>query len=117
MNVGELRAAIQDLDDDLKVHLAFNLSWPMEYEVDSVISTDLKSHLEVTTDTNGQWHVVDNSEDPQNDDYWVEGPYDTQTEAQLNLEKILREYTPVVYISDGEQIGYLPSEARKALGW
>jgi hypothetical protein len=40
MTVGELKEALQSLDDDAEVHLAMQPSWPMEYAVDYVLPTD-----------------------------------------------------------------------------
>ena len=39
MTVGELKEALQSLDDDAEVHLAMQPSWPMEYAVDYVMPT------------------------------------------------------------------------------
>lgn len=123
MDVSELRRILEGVEDDVEVRLAHQPHWPFEYSISTAAVTDPRENLGVEWygDTEHEedraWHIVDNSEDPGDDEHWVEGPYETQAEAELNLERKFEEHIPVLYLAEGLQLGYLPGEARKAIGW
>jgi hypothetical protein len=125
MQVWELLEVLNNVDDQAEVRLAFQPQWAFEYSLETAAATDRSENLEITMvpepdefiDADPGWHVVDVSEDPQDEEYWVDGPFNTAEEATTRMQKIIDEQEVIVYLAEGHQIGYLPGEARKAVGW
>lgn len=91
MTVGELKEILESLPDEMEVRLAFQPSWPLEYTVDQAQVVDL------------------NVPDPEE-----EGPADDETQP-VTPER--GEPDEVLYLAEGNQIGYLPEAATRGLGW
>ena len=119
MNVYELKRILKDVDDDTEVRIASQQQWPFEYSVDVVAVTDPAEHLEIimgrpfTDEPDGTWWIWD----PDDEDFEPRGPFVDSNGAEIGLEQIKSDHTPVLYIAEYNQLGYLPGEARKAVGW
>ena len=102
MSLGELMERFEELvsdcesqgldPNDVPVMLAHQPSWPFEYSVGEVILMDSDMVNEFATDEDGDYN-------PDTDDYELE------------------ELTPVVYIAERAQEGYLNGVVSRALGW
>jgi hypothetical protein len=100
MNVGDLKRALEDLDDDLEVRWASQPSWPFEWEISDVQVFDLNQDQE---DENAEFEEPSVHENP--DSAGDEDGYDYV------------EPNEIVYLVEGNQIGYLPGYVKKGLGW
>jgi len=91
MTVGELKEALEGLDDDVEVHLAFQPNYPLEFEC-------------------GQAVVVDLNE-PDEDDY----PEKDMDGSPFEVP----EWEPkqVLYLSEGSSLDYLSGKVSRELGW
>jgi hypothetical protein len=99
MTIGELRELIQDLDDNVEVRLAHRSNWPFEYSISRVEVVEV-----------GGW---DEDGMPRREDLTDEEWADYER-LRAETEEKAKE---IVYIGEGDQIGYLPGQACKALGW
>jgi len=86
--ISQLQDFAEDYGDDTEVRLAFQPSWPFEHSIGAVALVD------VNTD--------DRDLDDDGDDF----SYEASGSEEF-----------VVYIGEGRQIGYLPSEAKAELDW
>jgi DNA-binding transcriptional MerR regulator len=102
MTVGELKQILEDLDDDVEVRIAQQPRWPFEYSIGEVI----------TCETNGD--DIDECEAALERKDLTD---DERAEAHEELERFKEDNKHVVYIAEREQIGYLPGNVTKALGW
>ena len=100
MNVYELKRLLEDFDDDAEVRLASQPSWPLEYHVSDVIWIDKSA--------NGTLRARSS---------WVTKlPYNGE-ESEEEVEEN-EDFDPgVIYLVEGEQIGYLPEVVKDELGW
>ena len=89
MTVSELIRILEAYDPDSEVRIASQPRWPMEYHIHDAVET--------TADE-------DNIDDEIDDDGRDDGEDD---EPEIK----------VVYIVEGDQIGYLGEKARNDLGW
>ena len=90
MTVGELLELLEDFPEDAEVRLAHQPSWPFEYSIETV--ADSAGEQTSCSECGIDWDEHD--------------------------EECCDEKRPdVVYIAEGEQIGYLPGAAARALGW
>lgn len=121
MTVGDLRDVLDGVDDSIEVRLAHQPHWPFEYDVDTAAVTDAGERLDIvsgrpwddeSSPADGWWVF-----DPDDEDYEPDGPHETHLEAQHALALLMDEHQPVLYLAEGHQIGYLPTEARKAISW
>jgi hypothetical protein len=99
MTVGELLELLEDFPEDAEVRLAHQPSWPFEYSIETVADSagEQTSCSECGID-------------------WDEHDEEGCDEKRPELPDLIDE-PPVVYIAEGEQIGYLPGSAARALGW
>lgn len=117
ITVSELIIILEDhrtrCGDDAEVRLAIQPNWPFEHDIspDQVQATDLSESLEVMN-LEGEWYICDAATESD-----VEGPFASDTAAAERLDAMKEAHKPVIYIGEGRQIGYLPSEARAALSW
>jgi hypothetical protein len=88
MTVSELIRILQDYDPDSEVRIASQPRWPMEYRIQDAVET---------TEDEG-----DINEDVDDDDR-----EDDEDEPEIR----------VVYIVEGDQLGYLGETARRDVGW
>jgi hypothetical protein len=117
MNVRHLIHELQQLDGDLEVRIAMQPAWPFEHSIEAVVhgkgDSAVEDGWEALRDDDG-WHV-------EHDGDQVAGPFDTDFEAQGVAVELWEEeqakHGDVVYLAEGEQIGYLPAAAAKRLGW
>lgn len=113
MTAGELIHALSQVDHTAEVRLAFQPDWPLEYNVGQVATGGSElADTEVLRDDDG-WCLERYGEQ-------FEGPFETAELAQAKLDELLakaQEGNPTVYIGEGGQLGYLPTDAAKALGW
>lgn len=100
MIVYELKRLLEDFDDDAEVRLASQPGWPMEYHVNDAIW--------VGKNANGTLRA----RSP-----WItEMPYNGE-ESEEEIEES-EDFDPgVIYLVEGEQIGYLPEVVKDELGW
>ena len=104
MNVGELKALLEEMDDDAEVRIASQPSWPFENEVASVIV--MQKPKELLSD-----EEVDAMSQSEREHYM---------DACDNGEFVDPHEMPegdIVYIGEGRQIGYLPTRVKGRLGW
>lgn len=124
MNVRELKLALESLGDDVEVRIAHQPHWPFEYSIGQVeVVGPGQSEYEVVlgepwadVETSGEgtkWYLFD----PNDEDQEVHGPFDSADDANGALERLEQECETIVYIAEGEQLGYLPSPAAKRLRW
>ncbi len=108
MNVGEMIAELEGLDEDTEVRLAFQPSWPLQYHVADV--------LEVAADEHdvGEYGVCDTCGADFSD-------LDDPTAAvEQHLSDTAGTGKKVVYVSEGGQLydePYLPGHVARELGW
>lgn len=99
MTVAELMELLEDMDESAEVRLAHQPSWALEYGVGEVVS--LAEAEPVTGCCSASFVVVDGVE---------------VCEA-CEEPAVAAEVPNVVYIAEGNQLGYLPGQASAALGW
>lgn len=119
--IDALTQACQEADvalEDIEVRIAHQPSWPFEYSISEY--TDIKvadpvGDVYVVPQPDG-WVIEDNSED---EPKCKLGPFDTREEAEEAIvnERNSRTEPLAIYLAEGNQIGYLPSHARQAIGW
>jgi len=93
MRLEDLVRELQDfLDDypDAEVKLATQPNWPFEYSIGSVVAVDLSE---------------------EEDEFEEEEEEDVDVDDEEDDENI------VIYIGEGEQLGYLSHMAKQELGW
>jgi hypothetical protein len=105
MTVRELMEMLQDMDQDAEVRLAHQPQWAFEYSVDQVIQVEAP-------------RIVTCAEF---DEMSKEAQEQVEAEADEGECILLDEHqeipATVVYIGEGHQIGYLPRQASRELGW
>lgn len=116
MTVYELKRALEQYEDDQEVRLATQPHWPFEHNIGEVTSAaDSRDNYEIAKDDDG-WYVEDLLERKP-----PIGPFMNDTMAfealQAKLAEGANENELVVYISEADQLGYLPGEVSKTLGW
>ena len=94
MTVGELIAILEGMDENAQVLLAQQPRWAFEYSISNVVEVD-----------------KDSVEEKEIRQTLLEGELTDQErmEAQSTLDAMLHD--KVVYIAEGEQIGYLSASA------
>lgn len=95
MNIRDLIEQLQEIErkhGDIEVRLAHQPQWAFEYSIDQVVSSD---------QLDGD--MLDDEDDDEEPSSPV-APGDGGEEI-------------VAYIGEGSQIGYLPANAARALGW
>lgn len=90
LTVGDLMSMLEGLDEDMEVRFASQPSWPFEYSIDRAEVVDLNNPEE----------------------YEVEDSRIDETPDQEPQEP-----DEVLYLVEGNQIGYLPSVVVQAVGW
>ena len=103
LTVGELRDALEDLDDDMEVRLAFQPHWPLQFQADTpqVVSV-----------------AVDGSEPedcPECEGNGCEGCGGTGQVHATDAETV-----DILYLPEGGQVSdspYLPGDVIRELGW
>ena len=111
MTVEELIELLEKLDRDSIIRLAEQKTWPLEYEIGDVVEADTEIQCPACL---GQGFVIvaeDAAGEPVRDrcpDCAGDGLY-------FKLDPC--EGSPVVYIVEGAQLGYLPQTAVNAIGW
>ncbi len=98
MTVRDLLDMLEGMDENAEVRLAHQPSWPFEYSVSDV--------QEVTV---GGW---DDDDLPD-----LENMTAQEGQRLREGEEVNEKATKVVYLAEGGQLGYLPGEVCKALGW
>ena len=102
LTVGELKELLEGIDDDVEVRLAHQPSWPLEYAAETVEEVTL---YEVACCPRcGVEGAVLLSGDAEHDE--CETP-----------EWVPEETGSVLYVAEGSQLGYLPGEVSRRLGW
>ena len=96
MKVSELLELLEDMPEDAEVRLAHQPSWPFEYSIDQVVEVDGKS--DHCTECGYQWpvHAEKGCDETEPDD---------------------TDEPSIVYLAEGEQLGYLSGFATEAVGW
>jgi hypothetical protein len=124
MDVGSLKKILEDLYDDVEIRLAFQPSWPFEYHCSEVVAVNKTDNMRVLHygvhkegDENIGWYIVDESYDPQDEEYWVDGPAESSAILEQKLEDMARQEPTRLYFFEGHQIGYLNAKARAAGSW
>jgi hypothetical protein len=117
MTVAQLISELECMDEDAEVRLAHQPSYPFEYRVGEVVDMgdfDPREMYEIMRDDDG-WYIESGEEGQ------VAGPFETDADAEQELDSMLvkhdEEQGKFVYIGEAGQIGYLPGDVSKALGW
>jgi hypothetical protein len=97
MTVGELKGILEDLDDDIEVRFASQPSWPFEYSLSAAEAVDI---LGDENADDGDLELDQNQDTMDSDDY----------PSAPKMQEIL-------YLVEGEQIGYLPGIVSQRIGW
>lgn len=124
MNVEQLIERLQGCEPETEVRLAMQPSWPFEYSVSDVQKYDPNDLYEIVMgDYNeGQsgWYVIKEAWMDEDGDGPM-GPYETTELAEEAMRKEQASEgssdSPVVYLSEGSQLGYLPGDVREMLCW
>lgn len=95
--IDELEQIAEEHGDDTEVRYASQPAWPFEYSIARVISTD--------DDPEGDWGDGGGPRraDDEDDD---EGDGETTPKGAV-----------IAYLSEGTQLGYLPTAVKNQLGW
>ncbi len=101
---------LQNYDCDAEVRLAFQPSWTFEHSIGAVGGSSPSQAYEILREADDEWYVV------ANDGEQVAGA-STQADAQAKLDELVGDDETVVYIAEGDQLGYLPATAKPAIGW
>jgi len=88
MNVGDLKAFLEEFDDEVEVRFASQPAWPFEYSISDAVAVDF------------------NTPEPDED-------------GKIDLDKYYNEddTNNIIYLVEGQQLDYLPSVVREAIGW
>ena len=109
MNVRNLIGELETLDGDMEVRIAMQPQWPFEHSLEMVAAPDDDRYL--VKDEDGWYVVQDSRERPEQ----IAGPMESDGEAEDWLAE--HPVSEVVYLVEGDQIGYLPGHAKRAAGW
>lgn len=102
MIVYELKRLLEDFDDDAEVRWASQPSWPMEYHIHDVIW--IGKNVNGTLKARSPWVT--------------EMPYQGADDVEDEIIEDDEDFDPgVIYLVEGEQIGYLPEVVKDELGW
>jgi hypothetical protein len=123
MNIMDLKQAIYNLPDEMEVRLAQQPAWAFEYSVGDVIATKPGDEYYIMrvgvpdgapwADGAGWYVTVDGEELPEP----VAGPYSDEISCEAWIADKIKDQEPILYITEGTQLGYLPGEARRAISW
>jgi hypothetical protein len=105
MTVQELIELLQDYDGDAEVRLAEQPHYPFEYSVDRVAS------VEFVVGKRGE--LIDPDEYAE----FVEADRSFDGGEFSDAHREWPEMKTILYIGEGDQLGYLPGAARGELGW
>jgi len=108
MNVADLRALLEDFEDDTEVRFASQPSWPFEYSIDDVIEPEIPTF---TNWLRQEWG------DDQPLILIFKGLTDNERTALRQQYAEAQDTEPIVYLVEGTQIGYLPGSVKDAIGW
>jgi hypothetical protein len=111
MNIRDLINELEDIaseySDDIEVRIAEQPSWPFENEIAQVVAVDLlKEDCEVCRGS-----CMEDTDDGEQTCTACNGSGVKKAKEDEGIESI------VVYLGEGNQIGYLPGAARQALEW
>ena len=104
MNVGELKALLEGLEEDAEVRIASQPNWPFQHDVDSVIVIEKPKELL----SDNEVEAMSDAEREQYEDACERGEYVDPHEMPES---------DIVYIGEGRQIGYLPMRVKGRLRW
>lgn len=109
MKVHELISELEMFDEDADIRLAFQPSWPLQYEISGVVEDRGHRHepVFIHDDDSDVWYCDDSDCDAE----WDREPRDYELGG---------DGPAVVYIAEGGQFydaPYLPGSAQDALGW
>jgi len=119
LTVSDLRDMLEGLDDNLEVRFAAQPNWPFEYSIDKVEvvnpnapSDDEEREYEEFLSEHFEARQIEDPEEREAEikklrDGWI--AMQESNEADNGLE--------VVYLVEGNQIGYLPGIVASAIGW
>jgi len=99
---------IAELNPNAEVRYASQPSYPFENSIREVLSWDKETMIDVEME-NIQQAIEEEGAEPMSYE-------DTRALARENIEHG-GDCTPVVYLAEGSQIGYLPEGPKEALGW
>jgi hypothetical protein len=109
MTLRRLIEALEDLaaehGDNAEVRLAFQPSWPFEHSIGEIAAN-------ADEDADDEPDDMDDDAGPEDDDEPEHEDYPGQRVVGPETGK-----PAVIYIGEGAQIGYLPGNASRALGW
>jgi hypothetical protein len=122
MTVGELIRELEGFDQDKEVRLAQQPQWPFEYEIGEVGEWDPEDEYEIFPEfsepgvlervTQVGYEVCDQDRE-------IVFSAETREECERWVRERIEDEKDgaCVYIGEAAQLGYLPSGARRALGW
>lgn len=105
MTVGKLKELLDGIEDDVEVRLATQPNWPFMHGITDVIVTEVPEIV-----TRDQFEAMDEVEQE-----FTVGRADNDEVLLLDVGE--KPPVPVCYIAESSQLGYLPGDARNALGW
>ena len=108
MKVQELIEMLEECDPNAEVRYASQPSYPFENSIREVLSWDKETMIDMEIE-NIQQAIEEDGAEPMSYE-------DKKALAEDNLEHG-GGCTPVVYLAEGSQIGYLPEGPKEALGW
>ena len=111
MTVQELIERLSEYEPDTEVRLAIQPGWPFEHGVGEIGENDPDDEYEILRQSapNG-WSV----QDSEGEEHFSAG---TEEECETWVARKVEETERCVYIGEAGQIGYLPTAARRAIGW
>lgn len=112
MTIQELISILQDaaeeIGEDAEVRLAHQPSWPFEYSLSGDFAIGRKGQDDLTD-------FLEAKDDPDNE--WTDFEKEAAAEEEARLRAVVDESKPVFYLGEGSQLGYLPGDIKKELGW
>jgi hypothetical protein len=100
MNVYDLKQILEGMDDDVEVRWAAQPAWPFEYDIHDAVEIEL-----------------DEDEDDEDEDEDSEGCDCGCPGCDCDSDKKKKVKKKVLYLTEGDQLGYLPTQVSKEIGW
>jgi hypothetical protein len=116
LTVSDLRDMLEGLDDNLEVRFAAQPNWPFEYSIDKVevVNPNAPSDDE-EREYEDALYEARQIEDPEKREAEIKELRDGWIAMQESNEA--DNVLEVVYLVEGNQIGYLPGIVASAIGW
>jgi hypothetical protein len=108
MTVGDLLRELDGLDENIEVRLAMQPSWPFEY---SIHGTYLRLKAK-SLKRDEELEAMSDDERERYEQQCENGVYaDPEDPSQRDL------FEPILYLTEGSQLGYLPGIVKDHIDW